>query len=80
MGDPFTAQAKFTWPVKPPDGVNVNAVVPLLPAVSVMPPPFVRPKLGGTNWIIIVAGWLVITPLITENVKLSEPENPAGGE
>ena len=52
VGDLLTAQAKFTWPVKPPDGVKVNVFVPLLPAVSVMLPPFVRPKLGGTLMII----------------------------
>ena len=46
VGELLTAQAKFTWPVKPPDGVTVSPVVPELPAVTAMGPPLLSTKLG----------------------------------
>ena len=47
LGEPLTAHAKFTWPVKPPEGVTVSAVVPLLPTVTVTGPPLLNAKLDG---------------------------------
>ena len=47
VGDPVTVQAKFTWPVKPPEGVTVSPVVPLLLAVTVIGPPLISAKLGA---------------------------------
>lgn len=47
MGEPLTAQVKFTWPVKLPAGITVSAVVALFPAVTVMSPPLVNTKPGA---------------------------------
>ena len=60
-GVPLTVQAKFTWPVKPPEGVTVNMLVPSLPAVTVMEPPFVSPNAGAA---LIVIGTLVVDVIL----------------
>ena len=60
VGELLTAQEKLTWPVKPPDGVTVSVLVPLLPAVTVMPPPLVSPMLGAALTVI----WTVVVAVI----------------
>jgi hypothetical protein len=76
------AQFKFTVPVKPFDGVTVIvAAFPVVaPGMTVIPPLLFRSNvLGRANRIVTVAGSLVMMPLVTENVKLSEPDKSAGG-
>ena len=63
VGEPVTVQAKFTRPVKPPEGVTVSALVPLLPAVTVMPPPLVKPMLGAALAVMETVVWDVIFPV-----------------
>ena len=63
VGELLTAQAKLTWPVKPPDGVTVSALVPLPPAVTVMPPPLVNPMLGVALTVMETVVWDVIFPV-----------------
>lgn len=46
VGELLTAQAKLTWPVKPPAGVTVSVLVPLFPAVTATVPPLLNAKLG----------------------------------
>ena len=63
MGEPLTAHAKDTWPVKPPEGVTVSALVPLLPTVTVTGPPFVSAKLGAAFTVICTVVDAVIVPV-----------------
>ena len=44
MGEPLTEQAKLTLPENPPTGVTVKVLVPLLPAVTEIPPLLVSVK------------------------------------
>lgn len=60
-GEPLTAQAMFTCPVKPPDGVTVSVLVPLLPSVTVMPPPLVSPNAGATALTVIETDCVAVT-------------------
>ena len=64
VGKPVTVQAKFTWPVKPPEGVTVSPVVPLLPAVTVIGPPLLSAKLGATFTVIETLVLEVILPVV----------------
>jgi hypothetical protein len=81
-GVALTTQFRFTVPVNPFDGVAVIVTVfPVVaPGLIVMSPLSLRSKVGGARMIVTVAGWLVTAPLVIENVKLSEPDNWAGGE
>ena len=47
VGEPLTEHEKLTWPVKPPDGVTVRVLVPLLPPVTVIAPPLESDRPGG---------------------------------
>jgi hypothetical protein len=81
-GEDVTPQLRFTVPVNPSDGVTVIvAVLPVVaPADMAIAPLLLSAKFGGARRIVTVADWLVMIPLETVNVKLSEPDNSDGGE
>ena len=64
VGEPVTMQAKFTWPVKPPEGITVSPVVPLLPAVTVIGPPLLSARLGAALTVIETLVLEVILPVV----------------